>query len=150
MNPKPRNVNRIAIKSSPEQVWQALTDPDKTSKFWFNCAIRSDWQIGSPFELWGADGKKHAEGVILACEPPRKLAMSWRFLVMPGAEGDAPSRITWEIEPHGGLPGVTFVTAVHEEIEQAAFTARILENGLPIVLSGMKTLLETGHALASD
>lgn len=149
MENKPRHVNRIAIKAAPEQVWQTLTDPDKTSKFWFNCAIRSTWEIHSPFELWNGEEKK-AEGVILEITPPNKLVMSWRFISFPGTESDTPSRMTWEIDAHAELQGVTLVTVVHDEFEQAANTAKILENGLPIVLSGMKTLLETGEVLAGD
>ncbi|MBW5447232.1 metalloregulator ArsR/SmtB family transcription factor [Cohnella sp. CFH 77786] len=146
MENKPRNVSRIAIKTTPERVWQALTDGNQTSKFWFDCAIRSDWEIGSPFELWDAKEKK-AEGVILEKDPPGKLVMSWRFLGFPDTAGDSPSRMTWEIAPHAEFQGVTLVTVVHDEFEQAAGTAKILENGLPIVLSGMKTFLETGSTL---
>jgi uncharacterized protein YndB with AHSA1/START domain len=149
MATKPQNVNRIAIKAKPEQVWQALTDPAKTSKFWFNCAVRSTWEIGSPFELWNGEEKK-AEGSILGIDPPRKLVMSWRFLAFAHAAGDAPSRITWEIVPHGEMSGVTLVTVVHDQIEHAVNTADILENGLPIVLSGLKTFLELGTTLAGE
>ncbi|MFD1953153.1 metalloregulator ArsR/SmtB family transcription factor [Paenibacillus thailandensis] len=147
MDNKPRNVNRIAIKAKPEQIWQALTDPAKTSKFWFNCAVRSAWDIEAPFELWSGEEKK-AEGIILDMDPPNKLVLSWRFVSFPGMENDAPSRLTWEIAPHAELQGVTLVTVVHDEFEQAANTAKILENGVPIVLSGMKTFLETGEELA--
>ncbi|MBD2870812.1 ArsR/SmtB family transcription factor [Paenibacillus arenilitoris] len=146
MDNKPRHVNRIAIKARPEQVWEALTDPAKTSKFWFDCAIRSAWEAESPFELWNGEEKK-AEGTILAIDPPRRLVLSWRFVSLPGTENDAPSRMTWEIDPHAELPGVTLVTVVHDEFERAAATAGILENGVPIVLSGMKTFLETGTTL---
>lgn len=149
MGNKPCHVNRIAIKATPELVWQALTDPDKTSKFWFNCAIRSTWEIDAPFELWNGEEQK-AEGIILDMDPPKRLMMSWRFILFPGTESDAPSRITWEISPHAELHGVTLVTVIHDEFEQAISTAKILENGLPIVLSGMKTLLETGETLASN
>ncbi|MCR2804375.1 ArsR/SmtB family transcription factor [Paenibacillus soyae] len=149
MEMKPSHVNRIAIKATPEQVWEALTDPIKTSKFWFNCAIRSTWKVDQPFELWNGEEKK-AEGIILEIEPPNKLVMSWRFISFPGTERDTPSRLTWEIGSHAELHGVTLVTVVHDEFEQAASTAKILENGLPVVLSGMKTLLETGEVLASE
>lgn len=147
MTTKPRNVNRIAIKAKPEQVWQALTEPAKTSKFWFNCSIRSDWQVDSAFELWSEDGAKKAEGVILELDPPRKLALSWRFVSFPGVDEDSPSRMTWEIDPHAEFHGVTLVTVVHDEFEQAEATAKVLENGIPIVLSGLKSLLETGSSL---
>ncbi|MGA5662805.1 ArsR/SmtB family transcription factor [Bacillus bombysepticus] len=149
MDMKPRNINKIAIKAKPEQVWQALTDPAKTSKFWFNCAIRTTWEIESPFELWNGEEKK-AEGIIIEMVPPKKLMMSWRFISFPGTERDTPSRITWEIEPHAEIHGVTLVTVVHDEFEQAMSTAKILENGLPMALSGMKTLLETGESLAGE
>lgn len=149
MEKKPCHVNRIAIKAKPEQVWQALTDPAKTSKFWFNCAIRSTWEIDTPFELWNGKEKK-AEGIILEMDPPRKLMMSWRFISFPGTERDTPSRLTWEISSHDELHGVTLVTVVHDEFEMAISTEKILENGLPIVLSGMKTLLETGEMLAGE
>ncbi|MFD2701770.1 metalloregulator ArsR/SmtB family transcription factor [Paenibacillus shunpengii] len=147
MEKKPSHVNRIAIKAKPEQVWQSLTDPKKTSKFWFNCAVRSAWEVEETFELWNGEEKK-AEGIILEMEPPKKLVMSWRFVSFPGTESDTPSRITWEIDPHAELENVTLVTVIHDEFEQAGHTAKILENGLPIVLSGMKTLLETGKMLS--
>ncbi|MCC3374140.1 metalloregulator ArsR/SmtB family transcription factor [Cohnella sp. REN36] len=147
MENTPCHVNRIAIKATPEKVWQAITDPAMTSKFWHNCAIRSDWQIESPFELWNGE-EKRAEGIILDMDPPSKLVMSWRFVSFPGTETDTPIRITWEIGPHAELKGVTLVTVVHDELEHAAHTAKIIENGFPIVLSGLKTLLETGEALA--
>lgn len=150
MENKPRNVNRIAIKAQPEQVWKAITDPVQTSKFWFNCSIRSDWMLNSPFELWDQEGGKKAEGIILEIDPPRKLVLGWRFLAIPNALNDAPSRITWEIAAHAELQGVTIVTAVHDEFQEAAATAAILENGLPIVLSGMKTWLETGLTLTGE
>lgn len=150
MENKPRHVNRIAIKSTPEQVWQALTDPAKTSKFWFNCSVRSTWEIGSPFELWSGEGEKRVEGRILDLNRPHKLVLMWRLLTIPDAADDAPSRITWEIEPHAELPGVTLVTVVHDEFERAARTAQILENGVPIILSGLKTLLETGSTLTGE
>ncbi|MGZ7445156.1 ArsR/SmtB family transcription factor [Paenibacillus sp. TH7-28] len=146
---KPRNIHRIAIKAKPEQIWQAITDPAKTSKFWFNCAICSSWEDGSPFELWDGEEKK-VEGTILEINPPRKLVVNWRFISLPGTENDTASRITWEIDPHGEFQGVSLVTVIHDEFEQAAGTAKILENGLPIVISGLKTLLETGEMLASE
>jgi uncharacterized protein YndB with AHSA1/START domain len=150
MENKPRHVYRIAIKATPEQVWQAITDPAKTSKFWFNCSIRSNWEIGTPFELWNPEGKKQAEGIILTIDPPQKLVMSWKFLSFPDVANESASRITWEIDSHAEYSGVTLVTIVHDEFEQAVNTAKILEKGLPIVLSGMKTLLETGSTLTSE
>ncbi|XEC94272.1 metalloregulator ArsR/SmtB family transcription factor [Paenibacillus tarimensis] len=148
MEQKPRHVNRIAIKSTSEQIWHALTDASMTSKFWYNGSIRSDWKNGSPFEIFNPQGKVQAKGVLLTVDPPRRLVMTWQLLSLPDTALEHPSRLTWEIEPHGELNGVTIVTVVHDDYEQSPNTERVLEAGLPIVLSGMKTLLETGSPLA--
>ncbi|MDF2960740.1 MAG: Activator of Hsp90 ATPase 1 family protein [Paenibacillus sp.] len=145
---KPRHVNRIAIRSTPERIWQAITDPAMTAKYWYNCSIVSDWQEGSPYELRSPEGKLEAKGVILALDPPRRLVMTWEMFVFPETAGEGPSRITWEIEPDSELKGVTILTVVHDEFEQAPNTYRVVETGFPVVLSGMKTLLETGSTLS--
>jgi uncharacterized protein YndB with AHSA1/START domain/DNA-binding transcriptional ArsR family regulator len=149
MESKPRHVNRIAIKSTPEQIWQALTNPSMTSKYWYNGSIRSDWKKGSTFEIWNPQGKVQSKGVILTVEPPRKLVMTWQLLSLPDTSVEHPSRLTWEIEPHAEFSGVTLVTVVHDEFEEAPNTSKVLEAGLPVVLSGMKTLLETGSTLTT-
>jgi uncharacterized protein YndB with AHSA1/START domain len=144
---KPRHINRIAIKTSPERVWGALTNPEMTSKFWYNGALRGELRAGCPYEIWNPQGEVQARGEFLAVEPPRRLVMTWQLLIQPETAGEKPSRLTWEIEPHAEFPGVTVVTVVHDEFEEARHTARVLEEGVPIVLSGLKTLLETGRTL---
>lgn len=147
---KPCHVYQIAIKTTPEQVWKALTDPEKTTKFWFQCALRSRLEEGAPFELVDVKGEKKAEGIILAIEPPHRLTMRWKYCSFPTTLEDAPSRITWEIEPHHEYSDITLVSVVHDECEQAIHTAKVLENGVPIILSGLKTLLETGTTLINS
>ncbi|MDF2680337.1 MAG: hypothetical protein K0R47_1527, partial [Brevibacillus sp.] len=150
MGQKPRHVNRIAIKSTPEQIWGALTDPSKTSKYWYNGAIRAEWKAGSPYEIWNPQGEVQAKGELLVVEPPRRLVMTWQLLSLAETAKEQPSRLTWEIEPHAEFSGVTLVTVVHDEFEDAPNTSRVLEAGLPVVLSGMKTLIETGSTLAGE
>ncbi|MEC2343045.1 metalloregulator ArsR/SmtB family transcription factor [Paenibacillus barengoltzii] len=149
MEPKPRHVSRIAIKTSPEQVWNALTNPSLTSKYWYNGSLRGELKAGCPYEIWNPQGQVQAKGEFLAVEPPRRLVMSWQLLIQPETTEEKPSRLTWEIEPHAEFAGVTLVTVVHDEFEEAPVTSRILEEGLPIVLSGMKTLIETGGTLTT-
>ena len=116
-----------------------------------NSSVRaaSTWEIGSPFELKNPEGKVQAEGSIISLDPPHKLVLSWRMLINDDTASENPSRITWEIDPHAELDGVTLVTVIHDEFEQAKHTANTLKLGLPIVLSGLKTLLETGSTLTS-
>ncbi|WP_338055301.1 SRPBCC domain-containing protein [Shimazuella alba] len=92
--------------------------------------------------------EKKAEGIILDIHAPHKLMLSFRFHAFPGTENDTSSCITWEIHEHKEIPGISFVTVTHDEFEQAETTAKVLENGLPLVISGLKTLLETGKPLA--
>ncbi|PYI56125.1 ArsR/SmtB family transcription factor [Paenibacillus flagellatus] len=145
---KPYHVNRIAIKSTPEMVWNALTDPAMTSKYWYNGSIRAEWKAGCPYEIRNPQGEPQAIGELLVVEPPRKLVMTWRLLSLADTAGEKPSRLTWDIEPHAELPGVTLVTVVHDDFEESPHTSRVLEAGLPVVLSGMKTLIETGSTLS--
>lgn len=147
MKPKPRHINRIVIKATQEQVWQALTDPTKTAKYWYHGAIQSDWRDGSPYQILNPQGEVQAKGFLLTVEPPKKLVMTWQLLSYPETKAEQPSRLTWELEPHAELDGVTLVTLVHDDFEESPHTSRVLENGLPLVLSGMKTLLETGSSL---
>ncbi|MBW7455228.1 metalloregulator ArsR/SmtB family transcription factor [Paenibacillus sepulcri] len=148
MEHKPRHINRIAIRSTPEKVWQALTDPSMTSKYWYNGFIRSEWGIDSPYEILSPEGQVQAKGTIIAFDPPRRLVMSWQLLALAETAEEIPSCLTWEIEPHDEMEGVTLVTVTHDEFELSPHTSRILEGGLPVVLSGMKTLLETGTSLS--
>lgn len=127
-------------------MWQAITSPDETSKFWYNGSIQSTWEIGSSYAMWNPEGRKQTEGFILDMDPPNRLVMSWQLLALPDTAAERPSRLTWEIESHAEFHGVTLVTVVHDDFEQALHTAKVLEAGLPIVLSGMKTLLETGKS----
>jgi len=150
MELRPHHVNRIAIKATPEQVWHALTDPAMTSKFWYNGSIRAEWKAGTSYEIWNPQGKVQAKGELLLVEPPRKLVMTWRLTSLAETADEADSRITWEIDPHAEFEGVTLVTVIHDNYEKAPNTARVLEQGLPVVLSGMKTLLETGNELIED
>lgn len=149
MERKPRHVQRIAIRTSPEQVWNALTDPEKTSQYWYNGALRGEVRAGAPYEILNPKGKPQARGEFLAVEPPRRLVMTWQLLELAETAEEKPSRLTWEIEERADFPGVTLVTVVHDEFEEAPNTARVLEEGLSIVLSGMKTLIETGRPLTS-
>jgi uncharacterized protein YndB with AHSA1/START domain/DNA-binding transcriptional ArsR family regulator len=149
MEQKPRHINRIAIKTNPEQVWNALTNPAITVKYWYNGIIRGELKAGCPYEIWNPEGKLQAKGEFLVVEPPCRLVMTWQLLEQARTAAEKPSRLTWEIEPHPEFDGVTLVTVVHDEFEEAPNTARVLEEGLPIVLSGMKTWIETGGTLTS-
>lgn len=150
MDQKPRHINRVAIKSSPEQIWHALTSSSMTSKFWYDGSIRAEWKAGNPYEILSPEGSIQATGRLLLVEPPTKLVMTWQLLSLPDTEKEEPSRLTWEIVPHEQFEGITLVSVIHDDYDASPHTANVLESGLPIVLSGLKTLLETGKRFTKE
>jgi uncharacterized protein YndB with AHSA1/START domain len=136
-------VYRIFIKATPEAIWEAITNPDFTEKYFF--ASRVEFaegrrrSFGPAGELWGDEA-------ILEEDPPRRLVHGWRALYDPELAAEETSRVTWEIEQ--GDDGVSLLTVVHDQLEGAPKTAASVSGGWMRVISGLKTLLETGEPLA--
>jgi uncharacterized protein YndB with AHSA1/START domain len=136
-------VFEIYIKTTPERLWEAITDSEMRSKYNFGIRASSDWTPGSRYEMShpAADGLL-GEGENLEVEPPRRLVQSFVALWSEEVKREGPSRITWEIEPVGGS---CRLTVTHDELREDANGE--LYGGWPMVLSGLKTLLETGELL---
>jgi uncharacterized protein YndB with AHSA1/START domain/DNA-binding transcriptional ArsR family regulator len=147
---QPKHVFQILIKTTPERLWQAITEPDMTSRYWYECHIHSDWKEGSNYTLKNDEGITQARGKVLECTPPKRLVVTWEWFVFQKTSGEKSSRITWEIKKRGDLPGVCMLTVTHDQFDGAPNTYRIIESGWPVVLSGLKTLLETGQPLAEQ
>ena len=130
------------IQSSPERVWEALTDPDLTAQYWGHSNV-SDWQAGSPWEHRRTDGSgiPDVAGTVLESVPPRRLTMTFDA---PGeAPPGAPSKVTFDIEPYHEI---VRLTVTHENLagDNALEAASA---GWPAVCANLKSLLETGHVL---
>jgi uncharacterized protein YndB with AHSA1/START domain len=138
-------VYQVFIKSTPEEIWRAIIDPDFTSKYFYGSRItitpegRASTNPDGT-ESWG-------DSPVLEWDPPRKLAHGWVSLYDPELASEEPSRVTWEIEPQDG--GFCKLTLVHDRLEGAPKTAASVSGGWMIVLSGLKTLLETGEPMVS-
>ena len=146
MSAAPSQVYQVFIKATPEQVWDAITKPEFTTRYFFGSRVQTTGEAGSPLrhlapatdELWGDDA-------ILESDPPRKLVHTWRSLYNDDLAAEPSSRVTWEIEPQPG--GVCKLTVVHDQLEHSPKTAASVSGGWMFVLSGLKTLLETGQPL---
>ena len=138
-------VFEIYIKTTPERLWEAITDPDIRSKYQFGARERSDWTPGSRYELWapGAGGLL-GEGENLEVDPPRRLVQTMLALWGEDVRGEGTSRITWEIEPIGDS---CRLTVTHDQLREGANEQ--LYGGWPMILSGLKTWLETGTQLTT-
>jgi len=142
-------VFEIYIKTTPERLWQAITDPEMRRKYTFGVGVYSDWKPGSPYQAKaGAEtispSMAIAEGENLEVDPPRRLVQSYRALWSDDVKGEGTSRVTWEIEPVGDS---CLLTVTHDQLREGANDE--LFGGWPMVLSGLKTLLETGELLTT-
>jgi uncharacterized protein YndB with AHSA1/START domain len=138
-------VFEIYIKTTPERLWEAITDEEMRSKYSFGTRVRSDWTPGSRYEASARDGTVAiAEGENLEVDPPRRLVQSFRALWSEDVKSEGTSRVTWEIEPVGDS---CRLTVTHDELREDASDE--LYGGWPMILSGLKTLLETGELLTT-
>jgi uncharacterized protein YndB with AHSA1/START domain/DNA-binding transcriptional ArsR family regulator len=137
-------VFEIYIKTTPERLWEALTDEETRRRYNFGVAVLSDWQPGSSYELAHPQGGTIAEGEILEVDPPRRLVQSMRALWSEEIKAEGTSRVTWEIEP---VEDSCRLTVTHDQLGEHANGE--LYGGWPMILSGLKTLLETGQTLTT-
>ena len=139
-------VFEIYIRTSPEQLWEAITDPDIRSRYNFGARVTSDWTVGSHYEMSapGAPGPL-GEGENLEVDPPRRLVQSMRALWGEDVKSEGTSRVTWEIEPIGD--DSCRLTVTHDQLREGANDQ--LYGGWPMILSGLKTWLETGELLTT-
>ena len=135
-------VFEVYIKTTPERLWEAITDADLRSKYSFGMRVASDFTPGSRYELSHPAGGLLGEGENLEVDPPRRLVQSMVALWSDEVKNEGRSRVTWEIEPVGSS---CRLTVTHDELRAGANGE--LYGGWPMILSGLKTLLETGELL---
>jgi uncharacterized protein YndB with AHSA1/START domain len=139
---KPSYVYVTYIETSAEQLWQALTDGDFTERYWFGHRISSDWKTDSSYRF-AKDGQPTVEGKVISFDPMQRLAYSWENR-KPEAAGEGASRVTFDLEPRGK---VIKLTVTHDELGEDGKTLRDISGGWPMVLSNLKSLLETGRTI---
>jgi DNA-binding transcriptional ArsR family regulator/uncharacterized protein YndB with AHSA1/START domain len=138
-------VFEIYIRTTPERLWEAITDPVIRTKYQFGASVESDWTVGSPYRLGHpASERPLIEGENLLVERPSRLVQTMRALWGSDAEQAGTSRVTWEIEPVGDS---CRLTVIHDQLPPDAPTE--LYGGWPMILSGLKTWLETGQTLTT-
>ncbi len=140
---KPVFVYTSYIASSPEKVFKALTDTDATAKFWFGNAATSDWKVGSPIQFH-RDGKLILQGTILDNDPPRRLSYTFQSMHEPYNGKEAPSRVVFELEQQKDQ---VKLIVTHDEFPKGTQIFSAISNGWPLVLSSLKSYVETGRVL---
>ena len=140
---RPRHILETYIKATPEQIWHALTDPDRTRLYFSDLAVRSGWEPGDAYAYDGQHGPA-VEGVIEEIDPPRRLTMTFRMVFTPELAAEPPSRVTWEITPVGDACRVTLV---HGDLGLSPATWQETATGWGIVMAGLKSVVETGRGM---
>jgi uncharacterized protein YndB with AHSA1/START domain len=138
-------VYEIYIKTTPERLWEAITDPSLRSRYTFGMAVESDWTPGSSY-TGSAPGRDEplVEGENLEVDAPRRLVQSFNALWSDDVKAVGTSRVTWEIEPVGDS---CRLLVIHDQLPENAHGE--VYGGWPMILSGLKTLLETGEDLTT-
>jgi uncharacterized protein YndB with AHSA1/START domain len=136
-------VFEIYIRTTPERLWEAITDPDIRSKYQFGTRVASDWSPGSRFEM-RAGPMLLGDGENLEIDPPHKLVQTMRALWSDDVKREGTSRVTWEIKQ---VADSCCLTVTHDQLREGANEE--LYGGWPMILSGLKTWLETGQLLTT-
>ena len=134
-------VYNVYILATPEQIWDAITKSEFTQQYFYGARI--DVHDGRRF---CSIGDTEWDEEVLEADPPRRLVHGWVSAYDPDLAAEEQSRVSWEIEPQDG--GITKLTVVHDQLEAAPKTAKNVAGGWMYILSGLKTLLETGKPLA--
>jgi uncharacterized protein YndB with AHSA1/START domain/DNA-binding transcriptional ArsR family regulator len=138
-------VFEIYIRTTPERLWEAITDPEIRAKYNFGAAVRSDWRPGSRLEMAAPKaGGLLGEGEVVEVDPPRRLVHTMVALWSDEVKAEGASRVTWEIEP---IADSCRLTVTHDQLRDGANDQ--LYGGWPMILSGLKTWLETGELLTT-
>jgi uncharacterized protein YndB with AHSA1/START domain len=144
----PAQVYTVYIRASQQQVWDAITKPEFSRRYFFGSEPQSGWSPGDRL-LWTehGTGKELVDGVIIELEPPRRLVHSWIVKYDESLAGEGSSRVTWELEE---THGVTKLTTTHDGFPAGSRVYENVAGGWPVVLSGLKTLVETGEPLMTE
>jgi uncharacterized protein YndB with AHSA1/START domain len=144
-NFKPAIVYTIYIASTPEKVWQALTSAEFSRKYFFGNAVEVDLRVGGAYIVRTPDGALHLSGEVIACEPLRKLTVTFNVNWPALIEKLGPTLVTYEIEPAGDAVKLTLLQSHDRPLSDDILSGG--RQGWPAILSGLKSLLETSQPL---
>lgn len=132
------------IRTTAEKLWQALTDPAFTRRYWVETWQESEWVKGSSWKIMVPDGRVADSGEVIEIDPPKRLVLSWQHQLRSEITPEGFSRLTYELEPQGEA---VKLTVLHEIDVPKSKLIESVSNGWPHILASLKSLLETGESL---
>jgi len=130
------------IRTTPEKLWDALTKPEFTRQYWFGIWQDCAWTVGASWKLTFPDGRVADAGEVLELDPPRRLVLKWRHQLNPELHAEGDSRATFQLEQ---LDELVKLTVLHEIDQTGSKFIEAVSGGWPMILSSLKSLLETGQ-----
>jgi uncharacterized protein YndB with AHSA1/START domain len=137
-------VFEIYIKTTPDRLWEAITDPDQRAKYTFGVGVQSDWTDGSAYTAVTPHGATISEGKNLEVDPPNRLVQSFNAVWADDVKAEGTSRVTWEIQQ---VEDSCRLVVTHDQLREGGNDQ--IYGGWPMILSGLKTWLETGEELTT-
>jgi len=134
-------VYAIFIRTTPQELWAALTDPEFMKQYWFGMHCESEFATGSPWKLVNDGGEVWDAGEIVEADPPRRLVIRWEHQMRPELKAEGASLCTMELVPAGQAVKLTITHSVERE---GSKLIEAVSGGWPKILSNLKSLLETG------
>jgi len=134
------------IRTTPEELWTALTTSEFMKKYWFGMNIETDWKVGSPWRLVFPDSRIADTGEIVECDRPRRIVLKWSNEFRPELSAEGYARCSIELEPQNGVVKLTISHTI-ERVDSKLIEA--VSGGWPRILSNLKSLLETGQIILS-
>ena len=141
---KPEFIYVTYIETTPERLWEALTNREFSKRYWFGTDVKSDWKVGSPFALV-TNGTTTDVGEILEADPPRRLSYTFHHVTTEESRKESPSKVVFNIEQLGNFVKLTLT---HEGFAEGSKLLDGISKGWPAILSSLKSMLESGTALA--
>lgn len=143
---KPAHVYKAFIRAAVEEVWDAIVNPEKTSQYFYGTLVDSDWEVGSEMNYFYPDGRKASEGHIISIDVPKRLEFTFQALWDEELVAEGPAREVWALAEVNGMVELTIELY---DVEEDSKTLEDFSGGFPYIVSGLKSLLETGEALPS-
>jgi len=132
------------IRTTLEKLWRALIDPEFTRQYWVETWQESEWKPGASWKMMIPDGRVANSGEIVEIDPPRRLVLKWRNECMPEVRAEGYGRVTYELEKQGDS---VKLTVINEVDKPESISIQKGSEGWPLILSSLKSLLETGESL---
>ena len=132
------------IRTTPEKLWEALTESGFTQRYWLQTRQVTEWKPGASWRAVNLEGKAIISGEIIEIEPPKKLVFTWRNETNPEIKAEGHSRVTYSLEQQGSSVKLTIL---HEMDKPGSKLLQSVSGGWPLVLASLKSLIETGEPL---